>query len=400
MPPSSLSARFHAIDQLLYAQQGLWRTAPFKHRILPWEAEQPDLAHWLRGMESAEIQRLQSDPQALLDALVARLPALAPLRTLTTLPRLPTQDLPPAPSRLEQDIPGRKWHQIEAFAACLPAIEGELLDWCAGKGHLGRLLSATMQRPVHCLEWDETLCESGRKLSQRFSLPVHHTPCDVMQADAARHITAHTHAVALHACGGLHRRLIDLVSHHQAAALSLSPCCYHLEPEGPYAPLSGTAAGALTRLEREDIRLCVQETVTGGQRVARLRDQGKAWRLGFDLLQRDLRGTNEYLPTPSAPAAWLRTDFRHYCEQLAALKALRLPATWDVAHYEQAGWARQREVAALELLRHAFRRPLELWLALDRALALEEAGFEVSLGEFCERRLTPRNIMIHAHRTG
>ncbi len=52
----------------------------------------------------------------------------------------------------------------------------------------------------------------------------------------------------------------------------------------------------------------------------------------------------------------------------------------------------------LELLRALFRRPLETWLLLDRALYLEEQGYRVTLGTFCEPTLTPRNALLLAHR--
>ncbi|MNF11686.1 hypothetical protein D3C80_2129510 [compost metagenome] len=52
----------------------------------------------------------------------------------------------------------------------------------------------------------------------------------------------------------------------------------------------------------------------------------------------------------------------------------------------------------LELPRSLFRRPLELWLLLDRALFLEEQGYQVMLGSFCQAQLTPRNILLLAER--
>ena len=54
----------------------------------------------------------------------------------------------------------------------------------------------------------------------------------------------------------------------------------------------------------------------------------------------------------------------------------------------------------LELVRGLFRRPMELWLVLDRALYLSERGYEVQLGEFCDSHLTPRNLMLLAQRCG
>ena len=70
----------------------------------------------------------------------------------------------------------------------------------------------------------------------------------------------------------------------------------------------------------------------------------------------------------------------------------------QIASFERAGAARLPVVARMELVRHLFRRPLELWLVLDRALFLQEQGYRVELSEFCPRHLTPRNILIHAER--
>ena len=148
----------------------------------------------------------------------------------------------------------------------------------------------------------------------------------------------------------------------------------------------------------EDLRLPLSETVTAGARVRRQRDQSMAWRLGFDLLQRELRQCDEYLPTPSLPADWLQKPFAQFCLDLAALKQLPAVTTWGWQALEAAGWQRLAEVRNLELLRSLFRRPLEIWLLLDRALYLEEQGYRVQLGEFCDSSLTPRNILLLGER--
>jgi len=77
---------------------------------------------------------------------------------------------------------------------------------------------------------------------------------------------------------------------------------------------------------------------------------------------------------------------------------VELPAGLDCAPFLVRGEARYAAVARMELVRHLFRRPLELWLTLDRALFLREQGYQVEVGEFCTKRLTPRNLLIRAVR--
>jgi hypothetical protein len=101
------------------------------------------------------------------------------------------------------------------------------------------------------------------------------------------------------------------------------------------------------------------------------------------------------------PSAWLEKSFAQYCTDLAALKGLSTVGTPDWAALEAAGQQRLAEVRNLELVRGLFRRPLELWLVLDRALFLSQKGYDVRLGTFCETLLTPRNLLLLAeHRQG
>jgi hypothetical protein len=148
----------------------------------------------------------------------------------------------------------------------------------------------------------------------------------------------------------------------------------------------------------EDLHTAVQESVTSPARVQRQRRRLQAWRLGFDHLQRELRGVDAYLHTPSRPLSVLHGGFAQFCRELAAHKGLALPGAIDLSRFEALGEQRLREVAALDLVRLLFRRPLESWLVLDSACHLAGLGYDVAVGTFCPRALTPRNLLIHARR--
>jgi len=229
-------------------------------------------------------------------------------------------------------------------------------------------------------------------------LPAQHVHQDVMANDSARHLAGDKSVVALHACGDLHVRLMQLASQQGCRQLAVAPCCYNRIAAQQYQALSTAAQASSLRLSLDDLGLPLSETVTAGARVRRQRDTSMARRLGFDLLQRQQRQTDAYLPTPSLPVAWLEKPFEQYCCDLADLKQLQLTGNPDWAALEAAGWQRLAEVRNLERVRNLFRRPLELWLVLDRALFLEEQGYNVRLGLFCDYPLTPRNLLILAER--
>src|SRR5690606_2100801 len=215
-----LLARFQALDDFLIARQALWRPRPFTQPQLPWESEHPQLARWLRARTLEQADADQSCPE--------RLPAPDPFRELAApawergqVGDLPEERREEPPRGLSAEVPGRKWQRIRAFASRLhfPQHPRHWLDWCAGKGHLGRLL-AQDGAALTCLEYDPALVEAGALLSQRQQLPARHVRQDVLAADAEAQLCPEHSPVALHACGDLHVRLLQLASHKGCAHLA------------------------------------------------------------------------------------------------------------------------------------------------------------------------------------
>src|SRR5690606_21168097 len=178
------------------------------------------------------------------------------------------------------------------------------------------------------------LVASGNALSAKTGAPVRVHQVDVLTPDAAAHLRADRDVLALHACGELHVQLLKLCAgDHPVRHLALAPCCYHLNPHAIYQPLSQAARAVDLPLSKLDLHTAVQESVTSPERVQKQRRRLQAWRLGFDLLQREVRGMDDYLPTPSQPLAVLALGFRGYCERMAALKRIDLPGPIDYARF-------------------------------------------------------------------
>jgi len=396
---ADLLQRFTALDSFLIEHQALWQPRPFVHYpSLPWEADHPELADWLRAQSLEHAEQAHNQPHRL--AAPAPFSQLADqAQLLSQVGALPQQPAAALPARFNVDVPGRKWQQIDAFARSLTFTQTpqHWLDWCAGKGHLGRRL-AHGGGTLTCLEHDPKLVNSGQLLSHKLGIAAQHIEQDVLAADATTQLHAQHSPVALHACGDLHVRLMQLASATGCQQLAVAPCCYNRISTPHYQALSQAAQVSALQLSLDDLGLPLSETVTAGARVRRQRDQSMARRLAFDLLQRQLRGSDDYLPTPSLPPRWLDKSFADYCKDLAALKNLPPPTEQDWDQLEQNGWLRLAQVRNLELLRNLFRRPLELWLLLDRALFLQEQGFRVRLGSFCSYQQSPRNLLLLAER--
>lgn len=384
------STSLFRLDEFLRAQQWLWRPQPFKEQQPEWCSRLPALPAVLLNLSDNDLALYSRDDAPLLVLLGQHVPELRALlewRALSDLEQHPLAD--PGPHFVWQ-IPGRKWQQITAFAATVGAVKQPLLEWCGGKGHLGRLLAQQWQVPVLTLEKNGDLCAAGGCLAQRAHIAQQFVTADVLAGSQIESLHR-KHVVALHACGELHRTLVRQAVAAQVPALDLAPCCYYFAAIGHYQPFT---EGLQLQLTRDDLRLAVTETVTSSVREVQWRDREMAWKLGYDRWRRDVTGDDRYHPIAPIDKAWLRLGFDGFCRQLALREQLYLDA--DAARYEAMGWQRQHEIMRLNLMRHSFRRALELWLILDMAHFMESNGYRVHVGQFCQRATTPRNILISA----
>lgn len=411
---TSHAKRLTALGALLKTFAALWRPAPFHHACVPWAGDFPALHAALLALSRDQVEALHADASALRLWLEPWLPGMAALDELARLGALSAEGLPPElgaglhdsglhdagfhdPGR---DVPGRKWAQVEAFAAHALPLWGEareVLDWCAGKAHLGRALGLHSGLPVLALERDAVLCAEAERLAARDKVALRAKVCDVLALPHSFVLGPGTLACALHACGDLHRALLDRAQVGASAGMSvgmvLAPCCYHRTAHEVYLPRSEAGRACGLDLSREDLRLAVLETTTAGQAQREAEARRKRRLLALQLWgARQGRVVQDY--------ARLR-DLARDADEVALRRACAclgwsVPDARDMAGLLVDGERRAFEVRALELIRAAMRRPLEVWLVLDMALGLEEAGFAVEVGEFCAGALTPRNLLIRA----
>jgi len=358
------------------------------------------------------LEQLSDDDVEYLDANIDALNAFfAPwfndvmaLPPITSNAQLSPAMLEEPPFWLSNGIGGRKLAQIRAFLGQIPVVSGTAIEWCAGKGHLGRLLAFTRAQPVVSVEWQAQLCHAGQALADNLQLAQRFVHANVI-TDTQRlapELTEASQALALHACGDLHHSLMTQAAAAHCQQIYIAPCCYHLTKEVPYQGLFSAAKLQFQQqqltLSAHDLKLAVQAQVTAGQRVAKLRQIEVHWRLAYQCLRESLTGDTYYKPLNSVNKKWFAGAFADFAQWAAQQHQLELPAQCDWPRYLAEGQQRMQRVARLELLRHVFRRPLECLLVLDRAAWLEELGYNVTIVEFCDYQQTPRNFLLKAQR--
>jgi hypothetical protein len=397
--PQPLSEQFLQLDLLLTQYQQFWRFSPFHFTALPW-ADTP-LGQRLQLLTPTEIERLDQDEvyrRSYFSELFPELNQFSPFELAAPGSKKPTPT--ELPFWFSRDIKGRKLEQIQAFATEMQKGDLPVLEWCAGKGHLGRWLCFSQQREVTSLEWQEVLCVEGQQQAKKLQLAQHFIQADVLSEGTSKHLNIRQQVVALHACGDLHIRLLQLASHVGTKQLDLVPCCYHLIATEQYQALSTQAQqSTLAQLSRDELKLAVQAQVTAGERVTRLRHIEVMWRLAYQELYQALQGVTQYRPLSSVPKHWFSGEFSAFAHWAASEHQWQIPADTHWDYYLQLGQQRHLLVQKMQLVRSLFRPLLEQWLVLDRALFLQQQGYQVHIKQFCDYQLTPRNLMISASKS-
>jgi hypothetical protein len=405
----ALGARLQALTEWLLARAPLWQERPFTGVTPSWAQAEPALHRWLlgfaeRGSDAVDALHARlSDPQAADhdDAPAAWRALAAEARSHTLWATWPARTRP-ATARPPR-IPDRKWREIEGFSELLGEAwdsrpltpDAWLVDWCAGKAHVGRALARRLGARLWALDHDEALSEEACALARADGVRLRFDRCDLLAAPPPPAPGPLGWAVGLHACGGLGHRLLRFAVEADTRGVALAPCCLHRHHGAPGWPTMSEAARATgLTLDHAALRLATaDETVARATlRVRRRRDE--VYRQAIDLRLRALAGTDAHHPLGTLPGTWFEAPFPEFARRVGERLGHDLGPLPALEAALSEGSRRAVEARALGAVRALFRRPLELFAALDRALWLSEQGLEVSLGPFCPASVTPRNLAI------
>ena len=388
------------LNVLLEQHQALWRHNAYQSLDLKPFNDYPELLPYLLTLSDSELFKLQADDRSLLRALLPYFPPAAELLTLITLatPENPSYCEPPS------GIPGRKWQQIQAFINAHPSdstiskhhfSNTPVIEWCSGKGYLSEAMVRRYQLKSVGLEIDQALVASGNVRAASTNISRHIVNCDVFSDLVFQYVDNSQQILALHACGGLHKRLLRTAVSGGSPRLSLSPCCYHRFNDGEYQNQSTLMRSCSLNLSNEDLRTAVRQTLTAraGETIARRQLQARYFALRVILNEQGLAAD---ISLPSTAQHLSKATFTDWMQAVLALKPLAIHIPSNSDHYEALGWQYLHKAERVELVRMAFRRAIELHCVLDSVLFLQEHHYHCTLSEFCPTALTPRNLLIQA----
>ncbi|WP_375764930.1 SAM-dependent methyltransferase [Archangium gephyra] len=352
------------------------------------------------GERMLDAGELPGEPPRSLHSLVLELRELTALPWHEGVQRLTTADT--------QGLTAKKVHEIERVLSLLgPRTQTirQAVDIGGGMGHLARLCVRTFDWTFHSIDRDAALQEKGRDWLRRArSLPreklcfIHASVEDRPQSELDPLFSGQDRvSIGLHTCGSL--ALTQLRKSQQAGLLLNFGCCYdQMDADRDY-PVSRAGKAHALPINRRALFLATRgrHHKTGAEFA--LMKCVNEQRFALDLLLRRKFPALGFVRAGDAPKTLYAGSFAGYARD--RLERLRLDAGMTEAEldsFESSARPETRRIFHCHLLRDRFARALELVILLDRALLLEELGFQVELLQVFEPRLSPRNIALIASR--
>ncbi|NRD57376.1 MULTISPECIES: methyltransferase [Corallococcus] len=399
-------ARLEALTHQLRPWSPLWSRSILQGWPGSGAAFPEDWLAYARSLDEAGERQL--DQGVLVGAPPPSLAALVgALQELTALPW--HQGAHPLTVAQTQGLSVKKTHELERVLALLAPrtrFIQQAVDIGGGMGHLARLCARTFGWTFHSIDRDAALQDKGRRWLGRTPSPGEDTLSfieasveDGPQPRIDPLFSGRDRAsIGLHTCGPL--ALTQLRKSQGAGFVLNIGCCYdkleaprdfpvsrfggaHPLPFTPHA-LALTTRGRHHKTEVEFARM----------------KQVYAWRFAFHLLSRQRFPERGFVRAGDAPRALYAGRFAAYARD--RLERLCLDANMTDAEleaFEVSVRAETRDLLLCHLLRDRFARALEVVLLLDRALLLEELGFQVEFLQLFDPRLSPRNLALIASRS-
>lgn len=328
------------------------------------------------------------------------------LRELTALPW--HEGVQPLTTADAQGLNAKKVHEIERVLSLLgPRITTirQAVDIGGGMGHLARLCVRTFDWTFHSIDRDAALQEKGRDWLRRArALPreklcfIHSSVEDRPQGEIDSLFSGRDRAsIGLHTCGSL--ALTQIRKSQKAGLLLGFGCCYDQMDAARDYPASRFGKEHALPLTRRALFLATRGRHHKTEAEFALMKRVNVQRFALHLLLRRKFPALGFVRAGDAPKALYAGSFAGYARD--RLERLRLDVGMTDAEldsFELSARPETRRIFLCHLLRDRFARSLEIVILLDRALLLEEMGFQVELLQVFEPRLSPRNVALIASR--
>jgi hypothetical protein len=337
------------------------------------------------------------------------------IEELSRLPQAP--ELPPMSENAFTFlyVTPKKQHEIRKLAPYVyhfyhqHQVKG-VVDIGGGIGLLAQTLCNQYNLKVMSLDMDPALQKTGRERHEKnhrypdnkVSYHLIKVAADEPQFKALLNPDLMT--IGLHACGALSLDQIHATVKNQVNNLINFGCCYYKIASNPEAQnISSFARSLPSKIIQSPFALTLStrahKKMNDKDYTFKLKVKFYRYAMHF-LLHDEYKMPGMVTLGNTHPKLYAESFGVYALDQLQRISVIPKHSIEELNSYfsdvrrQELIW----KMLAAGLIRNAFGRPLEIYLLLDRAIYLEEHGYQAELMEFFDEEKSPRNIGLAAAR--
>jgi hypothetical protein len=400
-PEPALAARWDALAAVLVEYRDVLEQRMVDEAVPPALVArgfaEPLLALSEEAVIELELGGAQANPPAHLPAGLHQL--YAAVGEACALPALSAASEPTrALRRLETP---RKRAQVEALAKLTPPLlqgASRVVEVGSGHGHLAREVAEQIEGPVLGLELDRAISARANDLENRGRLSFQ--AVDVLREGLT--LNEGDCALGLHACGELGDTVVTAVAERAKSLLLVGCCLQKQRAERRFALNQERLRAAELSFSSSILALSNLTPREQGNEASRAENvRAREHRIALHaLLVQELGSLRFGAELDGIPRRAPLGEFTRMVEAAFRARSLVHPSAKRVEQALSAATVLHSRMRRCALPRLALGRALETFVLVDRALYLEQAGFEVQVGTAFPKELSARNLTLVARRLG
>ena len=284
-----------------------------------------------------------------------------------------------------------------------------IVDIGGGVGFLAQTLVNQYNLQVTSLDMDEVLQKTGRERHAKNAknplnqVQFHQVKVQEDSPLLRNFLASDILTLGLHTCGTLAVDQIKASAKHGSSLINFGCCYYKMGKEAETQNISAFAKSLTEKIEMNPYALTL---ATRAHRKMSDKDfefklKVKFYRYAFHILLHDEYKMDDPMTLGNSSPKLYESDFHIYAEEQFRRinvpprhSSTELDTFFKMPRIQEVIW----QMLAAGLIRNALGRLLEVYLLLDRAIYLEEMGYEVQIREYFDEELSPRNLGISAHK--
>lgn len=402
--------QFNQIRDFLIPYQGIWENEILHQYPTPFQYYNQEWIDYLINLPEEKLFCLEKKDFKNIEMPKDLYELFTKSYELTQLPQAKKIEANPYDHYAFLKIKPKKIHEIKTIAPYVAKIYQEegllnVIDIGGGIGYMAQTLSNYFNLTVSSIDMDPVLQNTGKLRNQKNAkdpsnkVNYINSQIDLKNLELKEIFTGKSLSLGLHTCGDLANSQIELTAQGKQKGLLNFGCCYYRLAKNNVVNISLEAKKNPISLNLFALTLATRAHKKLDHWDFEFKSKVKFYRYALHFYLYDVLGVKEFVSVGNSTEKLYNQDFATYTKE--QLKRLNLSTTDQDdtlnAYFEK------KEIQKLiyqmiysGIIRGIFGRPLELYVLLDRCLYLEEHGYNVSLEEFFNEEVSPRNIGITA----